>query len=165
MGALALAAAGAQAAVNLNINVQYQTAVRPSSGSIFVTYSGTVDVLLPTFDVTLWALEFPGNSSSVFLNSNIDPGFHAYMVATLPGVDYVGALFTVEVTSTTALGFYWLNNNSLGMSPLSEFVVTADNGVESASDNEFHGVTVVPEPATMAAMGLGLVALARRRRK
>jgi hypothetical protein len=152
------------AAINLNIDTQYMTVIRPSSGSVFVTFTGTIDVLLPTFDVSSATLEFAGNGTD-FLPGAFDAGFLAYLGAAAPGVDYAGALFTAEVSSTDDLGLYWLNGSGSGMTPLSEFIVSATNGTETATDNEIYGVDVVPEPASLAVLGLGLVAIARRRRK
>lgn len=162
--ALVAGAASAHAGLNLNLNNPYQTVAAPSSGSISVVFTGTVDILLPTFDATQADLEFPSDGSN-FLTGAFDPAFVAYLGANLPGVDYTGNLFSITVTSTTANGFYWLNNGSLGFSPLSEFIVHAGNGVQTARDNEFYGVTVVPEPASMAILGLGASALIRRRKR
>src|SRR5688572_16217891 len=108
LAVLLAVSAVSSAAINLNIDVQYQTAVRPSSGSIFVSFTGTVDVLLPTFDVSSAFLEFASNGSD-FLPGAFDASFLAYLSASAPGVDYSGALFTSEVDSTDALGLYWLN--------------------------------------------------------
>lgn len=155
------AAASANAVLNLNINVQYQTVAPPSSGTLTVVFSGTVDVLLPTFDVNSAALEFPFRNSTDFLGGSIDSGFATYIAATSPGVDYSGILFTISVPSTTPLGNYIFDASG----GLAEFLVSATNGVTSGTDNEFFGVNVVPEPATMAALGIGVVALLRRRKK
>ena len=85
--------------------------------------------------------------------------------ASAPGVDYSGALFTSEVDSTDALGLYWLNGSGSGLTPLSEFIVSASDGSFTAVDNEMYGVDVVPEPASLAALSIGLAAIARKRRK
>lgn len=157
-----LVSAWAAASINLNLALPYQTAVRPAAGSIFVSFIGTVDVLLPTFDVSQANLEFPMDASANILTGSFDPAFNTYLGTNAPGVDYTGPIFSIEVTSTTPLGFYWLNGN--GLSALSELTVTASNGAQSAADNEFFGVTVVPEPVSLAALGLGLAAVIRRRR-
>jgi hypothetical protein len=165
--ALALVVLGsvvsAHAALNLNIDVAYQTVVRPGTGSIFVTFTGTVDVLLPTFDVSSAIIEWPGSSANDFLPGTFDAAFVTYATGNNPGVDYTGNLFKVEVTSSTPLGFYWLNTSPDGLSNLSEFLVRATDGTNTATDNEFFGVTVVPEPATFVAVGIGALVLLRRR--
>ena len=161
----ALVSSWAAASLNININVPYQTAVRPATGSIFVLFTGTIDVLLPTFDVNAATLEFPLDASSNVLTGTFDPAFNTYLGSAAPGVDYAGPLFSIEVTSTSPLGFYWLNPSGNGFSALSEFLVSASDGAQTATDNEFYGVTVVPEPVTMAAVGIGVAALLRRRRK
>jgi hypothetical protein len=162
----ALAVPGAAlAGVNLNFDVPYETVVRPNSGSVDVVFTGTIDVLLPEFDVTGLFVEFPSMDNVTFLATNFHPDLTAYFLADLPGVDYSGNLLTVTVQSTDALGFYYLNNSGSGTSPLAEFIVTASDDSDFASDNEFYGLNVVPEPATCAALGLGVLALARRRKK
>lgn len=159
--------AAAQAAINLNINQQYQTVVKPNTGSIFVTFSGTIQVLLPSFDVTSYAIEIPGSASNVFLGAFIDPTFQAYVLGNNTGVGYSGNFFSVQVSSTTPNDFYWLSSaSSIGMSPLAEMIVEAGAPGSNliARDNEMYGLTVVPEPATMAALGIGALALIRKRR-
>lgn len=161
-----VATAPAHAALNLILNNPYQSVNQPLAGTTSVVFSGTVDVLLPFFDVTGATIELPGSTSNVFLNVNADPGFVAYIAGNNPGVDYTGTLFTVDVSNTTPIDFYWLNNGGTG--PLSEFIVSGIGLDRDASDNEFFGVDVlnpVPEPATLAVLGLGAIGLMRRRRR
>lgn len=161
--ALAVSAASV-AGVNLNLDLPYQSVVRPNSGYVTVFYTGTVDVLVPSFDVIDAILEFPGNGSA-YLAVNFDSAFSTYVASSAPGVDYSGALFSVDVSNSDAYGLYWLNGSSYGLSQMSELIVYASNGVIQAVDNEMYGVEVVPEPAATAALGLGLAALARRKRQ
>lgn len=149
--------------VNLNLNNPYQNAAIPGAGSIFLTFNGTVDILNPMFAISGATLEAPDNGSQL-LNVAYDAGFLAYVSAGTPGVDYTGDIFTVEVQSTSQVGNYWFGAG--GLSPFAELTVTASGaGLPDAVDSEMYGVTVVPEPATLAALGLGAAALIRRRRK
>lgn len=162
---LASLGAAAQASINLNINQQYQTVAVPSSGSINVVFSGTIQILQPNVDFNSAALESPASGSGPFIGTSFDSGFLAYLSQNAPGVGYSGNLFSVVVTSSTAPDFYWLNNGSAGISPLAEFIVIGGvNGASDVKDNELFGVNVVPEPATLAALGLGAAALIRRKR-
>lgn len=160
------AVASSQAFVNLNIDAQYQTGLIPNSGVTMVTFTGTVDILNPNYDVTSDLVEIPGlTSGGPFLGVFSVSSFQTYVAGFNPGVDYSGPLFQVAIMSSDLPGLYFQNNSSSGMTTFSEMIVRASDGVFIASDNEVYGVTAaVPEPASMAALGLGLLALARRRK-
>lgn len=157
--------AAANAAINLHINVQYQTVAAPSVGSIAVVYSGYVDVLLAGWDVSAATLELPSDGTN-FLGVAWDPGFSAYVGGNNPGADYFGDLFSVTVNSNTTPGFYHLNAGN--GNPFSQLIVSATQpGAVTVTDDEMFGLTVdpVPEPATLAALGLGAAAFIRRKRR
>lgn len=148
--------------INVNLSNPYQTANVPGSGSIFLTFSGTIDILNPLYTFTIASLETPFSGPNI-LNTTYHADLINYVNTATPGQDFTGNLFTVEVKSTDALGNYWFDSSS--QTGLSEFVGSATaSGLPGASDNEMYGVTVVPEPATLAALGIGAVALIRRRR-
>jgi hypothetical protein len=153
-------AAGANAALNLNLN-QYVWDVTPGSTA---TISGSI-TLQDGWSLSGGILESPGNGTD-FLTVNFAPGFLNFFFNHSPGDDYVGELFLVETNANTTLGLYWLNDSANGFSPLSEFILSATNGGPNlAIDSEMYAINVVPEPATMAALGLGLALVARRRRR
>lgn len=153
----------AHAALNFNLNTNYEVATIPNSGSIQVTFFGTVDVLLANWDVNSASAEWPGLSpGGPFLAATFDSAFLTYLGGFNPGVDYSGAIVSLTVNSTDMAGDYFYHSAG---NQMSEIEIFATNGTNTAGDNEFYGVTLqpVPEPGTMAAVGLGLAALARRR--
>lgn len=159
-------AAMSQAAVNLTIDNPYQGVDLPSSGQVVLTFTGTVDIQLPDYDLFSIALDFPGlTTGGPFLSSAIDSNFSSYMGASNPGVDYTGALFSVTVDASDAPGDYFFN--SANNTNLADLLIMASDGVHTSTDSEAFGVSVraVPEPASMAVLGLGVAALLRKRRK
>ena len=84
----------------------------------------------------------------------IDSGFQAYLTANNPTTGYSGALGTI--TALGPVGTY----NTVGT------VATTVNPTAPGNfDGENLTVNVTPEPASLAALGVGAVALLRRRRK
>lgn len=156
-GALGVVAS-AHAGLNLNIN-QYLWTV-DQGDSVMIT--GTVQ-LEPGWTATNSTIEFPGNGTD-FLVATFDAGFLAFLSAGLPGVDYTGNLFSVAAPVNATPGLYSLNSGP-GISPLSEMILDASNGVVTTRDTEVYAVEVVPEPASMAILGSGVLALIARRRK
>jgi hypothetical protein len=161
LGACAVASSSL-ASVNLNLDQEYWTVNQGGS----VTISGTI-ALTPGWDVTGWALESPGNGTD-FLGAAIDPTFEAYYLSTT-NADYTGPLFTVSADAAATLGLYDYNTGFQTGSDRSEFGVYATRLADNAhaADFENYGVTVqaVPEPASFAALGVGIVALVRRLRR
>jgi hypothetical protein len=152
----------ANAQVNFNLTNPHQTVAVPNAGSVNVVFTGTVDVT-SGWDVTGANVTLPSLiNSAPFLGGSFDPAFIAYVGGVTPGLDYSGNIFRITVTSTTPLGLYGFQSTTAN--PV-QSTVTATNGTSTFVDNEAYSVNVVPEPATLAALGLGVAALVRRRRK
>lgn len=160
---LATIATGAYAGVNLNLSDHVKSVVQPGTGFVDVVFSGTVDVL-PNWDATSAVLYTPDNGSAA-LSGGLTTAFLDYLSGSFAGTDFNGDLFFIRVQASDAVGFY--DQNALSTGGSSELVVNAVNGNRRFADNEYYGVEVqaVPEPATLAALGLGAIALIRRRRK
>ncbi|RYG21238.1 PEP-CTERM sorting domain-containing protein [bacterium] len=151
------------ASVNVNLDQEYWT-VNPGGS---VTITGTV-TLTPGWDVTNWTVEFPSNGS-VFLPTFIDVDFDNYSFG-VTNANYSGPLFTVSPDAAAALGLYDQSTAFSGsLSTRAEFGVTATRLSDGATadDYENYGVEVqaVPEPASLAALGLGAAAFLRRRKR
>ena len=84
----------------------------------------------------------------------IDSGFQAYLTASNPTTGYTGAIGTI--TALTTPGTYF----SVGT-----VATSAGSTTPGSFDGENLQVNVTPEPASLAALGVGAVALLRRRRK
>lgn len=150
--------------VNLNLDNPFQTVVAPTSGSLVVTYSGTVDIS-NGWDAVSASVEFPFlTDGSAFLGNILFTNDFLTYLGAGADVDYSGSLFTITIDSTTPAGEYWLDSS---LTNASEIAINATKGSANFNDNEAYSLTVeaVPEPASMAALGLGALALLRRRRK
>ena len=134
------------------------------AGSSFVV-TGTVS-LSPDWQIGASTLDNPGRSGGGFVPTSFAPEFLAYMLPA-PTVGYSGPLFSVDVPSSTLPGLYDVGSGGLG--DPADFTIS---GSDTATFQSFtakapFSVTVqaVPEPASMAALGLGVAALLRRRKR
>lgn len=163
--ALAGVATVASAGVNLNLNQAVQTVTLPNAGFTTVTYSGTVDVLAG-WDATSalsWNASLDGVSN--FKAVTFDAAFVAYLSGANAGIDYTGDLFSLDIQSTDPVGLY--DQNAGSPTGTSQLIVSAVNtrNQREFSDNEYYAVNVVPEPASLIALGVGAAALLRRRNR
>lgn len=158
---LLAAAAISSAAINFEFDNSEAFVTAPESGSITYTFTGTVTVD-PGFTVSGASLINPYMANST-------TGLTAMFANDLlnwilnPTSTYTGALLTVMIDSTSPAGEYGYALNSTSPSTLT---ISATDGVNTYGDSEAYVVNVeaVPEPATMAVLGLGAAALVRRRR-
>lgn len=151
---LAVAALAASADPTISLSTPDVTIVRPTSGSVTYDFVGTVAATAGS------AFTGFGESYPSLLNSttmlDVAPGTVDYSGTST----YTGVLFTVTVASTTELGYYGYVSES---NIRSTYYAFDDVGASSTP----YSITVqaVPEPATLAALGLGASAFLRRRKK
>ncbi len=165
--ALAVVAALSQAAINLNIDNPDQSVNLPTSGTVTLTFTGTITCSSDWKPDGNSFAAYPAlqNSSTNLATTAFDGAYLTYIGTANYGDDYSGNLFTVTVASTDAPGYYGFLVNSNDAAYMSvEGVHTSGN---KFNDSESFSVTVnaVPEPASMGVLGLGVAALLRRRRK
>lgn len=81
------------------------------------------------------------------------------------GAIYIGGFFSLDQEATDPIGLYDHNFASL-VAPANTYFEFNSNTPQYVRSNEVSmTVNVVPEPATLAVIGLGLIPLLRRRRK
>ena len=128
-----------------------------------VTISGTITATGGLW-VTNGGVEYARNASGILTNTVLTPAFIAYINGH-SGKAFTGDLFTVTTSLATATGTYDQSNASDGLDfTRSETYLIAWDGSKAAAT---YGIVVtpVPEPASMAALGLGTLALLRRKRR
>jgi hypothetical protein len=158
VGALA---AHASAILNFNLPINQLTTTAGTN----VIFSGTVTGV--TGDLTLAASSvgpaFKATGGTGLLGA-FTSSFQNYLNLNTT-TNYAGTIFEVFVPGTTSAGLY---DTNAALTNGSQVVVGGTNSNnDTVQDNEFYAVNVqaVPEPTTMAALGLGAVALLRRRKR
>ncbi|RYG21239.1 PEP-CTERM sorting domain-containing protein [bacterium] len=161
LGASAFAALSF-ASVNVNLDHEYWDGTPGSSVTIF----GTI-TLTPGWDIDIVEVEFPSNGTDSLVG-----GFHPDLIAYLLPVTsatYSGALFTIDIPATATPGLYDASSFFPTNSSRAEFGVQATRASDNAKagDYENFGINVqaVPEPGSLAALGLGAAAFLRRRKR
>ena len=148
---LALALAGvlatsAHAVLNFNLTVNSGTV--PSTGGT-VTLVGSLTGL--TTDAALADVTFTTPAGTTL---TLDPAFVAYLGGNTLGDYSTGNIAEIVVPSGYTAGAY------------AGQVAVSDSSIPGFTDSEAYVVQVqaVPEPAAFASLGVGLIALARRRK-
>ena len=165
--AFATVAVASQAALNLNIDNPDQSVNLPTSGNVTLTFSGSIVCSADWKPNGNGFLTFPSlqNSTTQLTNVSYDNNLLTYISSANFGDDYTGDLFTVTGASTDVAGYYGYYVNS---SDAAYFQIDGVNtGGGTFKDTESFSVTVnsVPEPASMAILGLGVAAFLRKRKK
>ena len=161
---LAALAAFSHAGVNFNLSNATQSVAAPGSGFVLVTFSGTITTS-GGFAPTDFVVELPNNGTDTLVFDSFNTNLVNYVVAGVANTSYTGDLFSLRVASTDSMGVYDQGDTPSGFSIFSEAIAhAAKNGVDAA-DNEFYSVEVVPEPTSLALLGMGGAALLVRRRR
>ncbi len=139
----------------------------PSSGSVTLTWTGSITC---SDD---WVLFGAPDMSAMFqLNSNVGlpfpviaPSLSAFVASNGYGDDYSGDLFSITINAGQAPGYYAYTLNSNDAARITANGQDVNFGGFSDSEAVSAQLNPVPEPATMVALGLGVAAVLRRRRR
>lgn len=164
LGVLGLAATQAHALINLEFDQNSFTVTAPSSGTLNIAVTGQID-LSEGWTCQSLSLFSPENfGSGDILASNFDPALLSWFSGS-QSTNYVGTLFNITVTPTSA-GDYDYNSGSPSGLPEMDALGVSPSGDRQFADSEIYDVHVnpAPEPASMTLLGLGALALTRRRK-
>lgn len=146
----------------------FPTISAPTSGSVTLSFTGTVDVLTPFFEVDNVTGELPAllPGGPFPIDGIIPLAFADYIFDPHPGEDFTGVLIELTIDAGTPDGNYWFND--LVGSDDSELMLSGTGLNGGFSQFAPYGVSIassVPEPASLAALGAGALALLRRKKK
>ena len=158
LASLALAAQAAIGPPTVTFSQPSIVAVLPGSGSVVVDFSGTVTGSTLS-NLTAWSgttLNLLGTSTFVSPTSTYIPAIQTAISAT---GSYTGKLLSYTFASNAAVG------------PYATLTAPVTLGTGNTSPRDSNGtnlsilVTPVPEPSALAALGLGSIALLKRRKR
>ena len=139
-------------------------------GTTSIWFSGTIDVLEENDGSILLAVHayLDGTYANKLDVNQYAQSYYDWLGAggSFPaGGHYAGPLFELVADPSDPIGFYNHSGFSIADNCRAYVYESQQNTPEHRSNEVEYSVTIVPEPATLAALSLGTLALARRRRK